>query len=161
MNVDREPALREHLHKLLDWDDAHVNFEAAVRDIPPGSRGVVPQGLRHSLWQLLEHLRRTQRDILEFCRSPAYVEPPAEEYWPPAEVPPTAGAWDESVAGFRGDLAALKELARDRAVDLCEHIPHGSGQTYLRELLLAADHNTYHVAQMVTVRRLLGIWRAS
>jgi len=161
MNMDREAALREQLQKLLDWEDAHVSFDAAVRGIPPALRGVIPQGLPYSLWQLVEHLRLTQRDILEFCRSPAYAEPSPQEYWPTSQVPSTEAAWDESVAGFRGDLGELKQLARDRAVDLFRRIPHGTGQTYLRELLLVADHNAYHVGQLVAVRRSLGIWRTT
>ncbi len=159
--MDRDAALRDHLQKLLNWEDAHVNFDSAVEEVPPRFRGVVPEGLPHSLWQLLEHLRLTQRDILEFCRNPRYVEPSPEEYWPASAGPPTEAAWDESVAGFRGDLDELKQLAADDGADLFQRIPHGTGQTYLRELLLVADHNAYHVAQLVAVRRSLGIWRAT
>jgi len=157
--MDRDQLLRTHLRKLLDWEDAHVGFEAAVEGIPPALRGVVPQGLPYSLWQLLEHLRRTQRDIVEFCSNPAYVELTfPDDYWPASAAPPTAAAWDESIAGFRFDREVLEQLAANPAVDLFERIPHGTGQTYLRELLLVADHNAYHVAQLVMVRRCLGIW---
>jgi uncharacterized damage-inducible protein DinB len=157
--MDRDQSLRTHLRKLLDWEDAHVGLEAAVEGIPPALRGVVPQGLPYSLWQLLEHLRRTQRDIVEFCSNPAYVELTfPDDYWPMSAAPPRAAAWDESIAGFRRDREALEELAANPAVDLFERIPHGTGQTYLRELLLVADHNAYHVAQLVMVRRCLGIW---
>ncbi|HEV8130090.1 MAG TPA: hypothetical protein VGQ81_02480 [Acidobacteriota bacterium] len=99
-----------------------------------------------------------QLDILEFCRNPKYKELPPENYWPASAAPPTAMAWDQSVAEFRRDLEALKQLATDPAIDLFARIPHGSGQTYLRELLLVADHNAYHVAQLIVVRRCLGIW---
>src|SRR2546425_4756391 len=139
-HMDREESLRTHLGKLLNWEDAHVSFDAAVKGIPPALRGIVPERLPYSPWQLLEHLRLTQRDILEFCRNPRYVEPSPQEYWPASAVPPTAAVWDESVTGFFRDREALKRLAADPAVDLFECIPHGTGQTYLRELLLVADH---------------------
>lgn len=157
-DMDRDKSLRTHLRKLLDWEDAHVSFDAAVEGISPSLRGVAPERLPHSPWQLLEHLRLTQLDILEFCRNPAYVEPSLQEYWPPTSAPPTQQAWDESVAAFKKDREALKELASSRAVDLFAEIPHGSGQTYLRELLLVADHNAYHIGQLIVVRRRLGIW---
>jgi uncharacterized damage-inducible protein DinB len=160
-NRDRDQSLRAHLGKLLGWEDAHVGFDAAVEGIPAALRHVAPKGLPHSSWQLLEHLRRCQRDILDFCRNPAYVEPSMEEYWPPSARPPTTAAWKESIATFRRDRDALKKLAEDTAVDLFARIPHGTGQTYLRELLLVADHNTYHVGQLVAVRRALGIWKSA
>lgn len=159
--MDRDNSLREHLRKLLDWEDAHVNFDTAVKGIPPAVRGVAPDGLPYSPWQLIEHLRLTQHDILDFCCNPAYVEPSPEDYWPPSAVPETEATWEESIAGFRRDRQALSQLAADTAVNLFERIPHGSGQTYLRELLLVADHNAYHVAQLVVVRRCLAIWRST
>jgi hypothetical protein len=156
--MNRDKPLRAHLARLLDWEDAHVSFDTAVDGITPALRSVAPQGLPHSPWQLIEHLRLAQRDILEFCRNPAYVEPPLEDYWPQSALPPTKEAWDRSIADFRRDREELKQLALDTTVDLFERIPHGTGQTYLRELLLVADHNAYHVAQLVAVRRCLGIW---
>jgi uncharacterized damage-inducible protein DinB len=159
--VDSNDALRSLLSKLLDWEDAHLSIDAAVEGIPPGSRGTRPEGAPHSAWQLLEHLRICQRDILEFCRNPAYVELKFEDYWPPTVAPPTATAWEESVGHFRRDRDALKELASDSSVDLFASIPHGTGQTYLRELALVADHNAYHVGQLVLLRRLLGVWPKS
>lgn len=161
MDKDRDGALRAHLRRLLEWEDAHVSFDTATKGIALALRGVAPEGLPYSLWQLVEHLRLTQRDILDFCRNPAYVEPSAEDYWPASAVPPSEAAWKESIAGFCQDREALKELAADAAVDLFERIPHGTGQTYLRELLLVADHNAYHVAQLVAVRRCLGIWQST
>lgn len=151
-------ALRTHLLKLLDWQDAHTNFDAAVEGVLPEMRGVQPDGLPHSLWQLLEHARLCQLDILEFCRNPNYEEPKMEDYWPRGSAPPTADAWEASIASFRRDREDLKQLAADSKLDLFATIPHGAGQTYLRELLLVADHNAYHVGQIVMLRRLLGIW---
>jgi uncharacterized damage-inducible protein DinB len=155
----QDAPLRELVGRLLDWQDAHVAFDAAVDGIPPELRGAQPDGVPYSPWQLLEHIRVTQRDILDFCRDPAYEEPRwPEDYWPVSPVPPEADAWDASIAGVREDRDALKEMAADRALDLFAEIPHGTGQTYLRELLLVADHNAYHVGQLILVRRLLGIW---
>jgi hypothetical protein len=152
-------ALRTHLVRLLEWHDAHADFDAAVAGLGVELRGVRPPGLPYSAWELLEHLRITQLDILEFCRNPAYAEPKwPEEYWPTTGEPPTAEAWERSVAAFREDRDALAALARDEGVDLFARIPHGSGQTYLRELLLVADHNSYHVGEIVALRRLLGAW---
>lgn len=157
--MDRDQSLRQHLRKLLDWEDAHIGFEGAISGLKPKLRGVVPQGHAHSAWQLLEHLRISQYDILDFCRNPRYVERTMEEYWPPSMTPSSGQAWDESVASFRRDREEMKRLAMDREVGLFERIPHGAGQTYLRELLLVADHNAYHVAQLVTLRRALGDWK--
>ena len=159
--MNRDDALRALISKLLDWEDAHASFDAAVEGIPAESRGARRDGVLHSPWQLLEHLRICQKDILEFCRNPNYVERKFEDYWPRTVEPPTAGAWDKSVAAFRRDRDALKDLAADPAVDLFAAIPHGSGQTYLRELVLVADHNAYHVGQLVLLRRLLGAWPKS
>ena len=160
MKSDR--ALRNHLVALLDWRDAHVGFEAAIADMPNALHGVRPEGLPYSAWQLLEHMRRAQADILDFCRNPGYVEPawPAD-YWPGEAAPPSPEAWDESVEKFRRDLEAVKRLCTDPAIDLFAEIPHGEDQTYLREVLLVADHNAYHLGQLVAVRHLLGIWRAA
>ena len=156
--MDRDHSLREHLRKLLDWEDAHVTFDRAIDGIDPRRRGEVREGMTHSLWQLLEHLRRCQFDILEFCRNPDYEEPSMDEYWPPSAAPPTAEAWNESIASFRRDREDLKKLSMDTRIDLFARIPHGAGQTYLRELILVADHNAYHVGQIVAARRALGNW---
>jgi DinB superfamily len=153
--------LRRHVVQLLDWQDAHVGFEAAVAGIPQRFRGMAPGGLPYSPWQLLEHMRLTQHDILEFCREPSYRERHwPVDYWPPSSAPPTAAAWDRSISGFREDLTELKRLGSDPDVDLFAPIPHGNGQTYLRELLLVADHTAYHVGELVVVRRCLGIWKS-
>jgi hypothetical protein len=157
--MSQDQSLRDHLSRLLDWRDAHAEFDAAVEGIPPSHRGRQPDGLPYSPWQLVEHLRITQHDILDFCRNPAYVELDwPDDYWPAGPVPPSEQAWDESLRGYRADLARLKTLAADGSVDLFATIPHGTGQTYLRELLLVADHTAYHLGQLIAVRRLLGIW---
>jgi hypothetical protein len=154
-----DSSVRTHLAKLLDWEDAHVSFDSAVEGIPAKLRGSTPAGLPYSPWQLLEHLRLAQHDILDFCRNPDYRELHwPDDYWPRSEAPPGPAAWDESIAAFRRDRAALQALASDPTIDLHVPIPHGSGQTYLRELLLVADHTAYHVGQLVAVRRALGAW---
>jgi len=153
-------ALREQLAHFLDWREAHADFDAAVEGLPLELRGRTPGGLPYSPWQLLEHLRITQHDILEFSRDPEYREINwPDDYWPDSPAPPDAGAWDRSVAAFRADREALQALARDESVELFAKIPHGSGQTYIRELLLAADHAAYHIGEMVAVRRMLGAWK--
>ncbi len=150
---------RKHLAALLSWQDAHVDFDAAVKGLPPRLRGVQPQGLPYSPWQLLEHLRLAQRDILEFCVNPAYraLKWP-DDYWPKSPTPPTPKAWQQSVAAFRADRRSLEKLLADPTLDLLAKIPHGEGQTYLREFLLAADHSAFHVGQLIILRRLLGAW---
>lgn len=157
--MDSADALRSQLLKLLDWEDAHAGFDAVAAGIPPSHYGSVPPGLPHSPWQLLEHLRIAQYDILDFCRNPQYEELAwPDAYWPSSSSPPSPEAWEESVASFRRDREALKTLAADPDLDLFAAIPHGEGQTYLREVLLVADHTSYHVGQLILVRRLLGIW---
>ena len=152
--------LREQLIKLLGWHDAHVNFEAAVEGIPARLHGVRPDGLPYSPWQLLEHLRLTQRDILDFCRNPSYEAPAwPDDYWPKSPVPPTPQSWRESVEAFLVDRESLVKLIADPGLDLYAKIPQGEGQTYLREVLLVADHSAYHVGELVAVRRLLGVWK--
>ena len=150
--------VRETIARALAWEDAHTSFDAAVEGLDPALRGTRPAGLPYSAWELLEHLRRTQRDILEFCRNPHYEELdwPAD-YWPVSPAP-HGDSWAESIEAFRKDREALQTLARDQSVDLTARIPHGSGQTYVRELLLVADHSAYHVGQLVLVRRLLNAW---
>ena len=154
--------LRDHVAKLLGWQEAHAGFDKAVAELPEPLRGRVPQGLPYSPWQLVEHMRITQHDILDFCRNPAYQEVSwPDDYWPRSPAPPSAAAWDETLRRFREDRIALQRLARDPAIDLAARIPHGTGQTYLRELLLAADHTAYHVGELIVVRRLLGAWPAA
>ena len=151
--------LREHLARLLAWDDAHVSYDAAIRNLESRLRGIQPPGLPYSPWQLVEHLRIAQHDILDFCRNPEYREMKwPDDYWPPGAEPPSTKAWTNSVRLFREDREALQALAKNPAIALEGRIPHGTGQTYVRELLLAADHAAYHIGQLVAVRRLLGSW---
>ena len=156
-----DAALREQLRRLLAWEDAHVGFDRAVADIPADLRGRQPAGVPYSAWQLLEHLRITQHDILDFCRNADYreLEWPAE-YWPSSPAPSSPAKWDESIEQFRRDRQALEDLAMNTAIDLFAKIPHGQGQTYLRELILAADHAAYHIGELIVVRRLLGAWKS-
>ena len=159
MTDDR--TLRDQLRRLLEWEDAHVSFDTAVSNIPVRLRGAKPKGSPYSAWQLIEHLRIAQHDILDFCRNPNYEELkwPAD-YWPAAAAPPSASAWNKSIRQFLKDRKALQQLAADTSIDLGARIPHGSGQTYLRELVLAADHAAYHVGELVLLRRMLGIWKS-
>ena len=153
-------ALRQHLTRLLSWRDAHADFDAAVADLPPESHGVAPPGLPYSPWQLLEHMRLTQADILAFCARPDYREGTwPDDYWPATAAPPNAQAWDASIAAFHRDRTALQQMIND--CDLFANVPAGTGQTLLREFLLVADHTAYHVGQLVAVRRLLGKWAAA
>ncbi|MGB8028070.1 MAG: DinB family protein [Terracidiphilus sp.] len=155
-----DAALRQHLLELLQGGHAHADFDTAVRGLAPAKRGKRPRGAEHSPWEILEHLRIAQWDILEFSRDPGHQSPDwPSGYWPEAAAPPDAKAWDRSVRAFRRDLKAMCDLVANPATDLYARIPHGSGQTILREALLTADHNAYHLGQMVLVRRLLGAWK--
>jgi hypothetical protein len=158
--IGRKPGIRPQLAAAIDWNDAHAGFDAAVKDFPPALRGRRVEGLPHSAWEVLEHLRIAQHDILDFSRSAKYRERKwPDEYWPASPEPPDDRAWARSVGAFRRDRAAMKRLATNTAVTLEKRIPQGSGQTYLREILLVIDHNAYHVAELVLLRRLLGAWR--
>ena len=154
-----EQALREQLLKVIDWEEAHVPFDRAVKGIPPSMRGVVPNGWEHSAWQLVEHIRIAQADILEFSITAKYkAKKWPDDYWPKSPAPRTAEAWTRSLAAIRKDRKALQQLAKNPRIDLAAEIPHGTGQTYLREILLVAAHNSYHIGQIVSLRRQLGIW---
>lgn len=153
-------ALRQHLLDLLRGGNAHADFDTVVADFPSRLRGVKPPGAAHSAWQLLEHMRIAQWDILEFSRDAKHKSPQwPDGYWPKTEAPPAAAAWNNSLRSFRADLKAMAKLVADKKTDLFAQIPHGTGQTILREALLIADHNAYHLGQMVLVRRLLGNWK--
>jgi uncharacterized damage-inducible protein DinB len=154
-----DKALRDQVAALIRWEDAHAGLDQIVDGVPADKWGAAAPGVPYTLWQLLEHLRLTQNDILEFSRNPEYTERRwPEDYWPKESDQPTADAVVGSLAAYREDREALAALALDRKVDLFARIPHGTGQTYLRELLLVADHTSYHLGQMVVVRRALGIW---
>jgi DinB family protein len=157
--MSNDTALREHLISLLTQPNAHVTFEKAVKGLAPELRGKLPKGADHTAWELLEHLRIAQWDILDFCANPDYQHLSwPDNYWPATPAPPDDKAWDKSVRAFRRDLKKICALIADENTDLFEPIPHGKGQTTLREALLVADHNAYHIGQLVLVRRLLGAW---
>ena len=152
-------ALREHLLYLLGGGGAHVSFDDAITGVPADVRGQKPAGMDHSVWELVEHIRIAQWDILEFSRDRKHQSPKwPEGYWPSKERSPSTAQWNASVKKIRADLKAMQALVRNPKTDLFAKIPWGDGQTVLREALLVADHNAYHVAQIVDVRRLLGVW---
>jgi len=154
-----DQALREHLLFALGEGGAHLSFDDAITGIPAELRGVKPANLSFSPWRLLEHLRIAQWDIVEFCVNPKHVSPAwPKGYWPEEDTPPDASAWDKSVRQFRHDLERMQDLVANPASDLYAPLPHGDGQTLLREALLVVDHNAYHLGQLVMVRRLLGAW---
>jgi DinB superfamily len=151
--------LREHVLYLLNGGGAHARFDDVVKNMPEELRGAKPNGLPHTAWMLLEHLRLAQWDILEFSRKSKYTSPKwPEGYWPKTEVPPSAPAWNKSVQEFRKDLKAMQDLVANPKTNLYARISWGDGQTILREALLLADHNAYHLGQFVDLRRLLGAW---
>jgi hypothetical protein len=157
-----DKALREHVIELLNGRGAHSGFDDVIKNMPEKLRGVKPDGFPHSAWMLLEHLRLAQWDILEFSRNRKYKSPKwPEGYWPETAAPPSKAAWDESIQQFRKDLKVMQQLVANPKTDLYARIPWGDGQTILREALLVADHNAYHLAQLVDVRRLLGAWKES
>jgi uncharacterized damage-inducible protein DinB len=157
-----DEALRKQLHELLESAHAHATFDQAIEGVPADKRGERVAGQPHTLWRLLEHLRLATWDILEFSRRADHVSPAwPDGYWPPTDAPPDDAAWERSVAAVRADVAAFAALIDDPAHDLVAPFPWGDGQTLLREALLIADHNAYHVGQMVLLRQLLGIWPPS
>lgn len=159
MQTAKDAALREHLVKLLTQAQAHVTFDQAVKGLPKELRGKRPRGAQHSPWEVLEHMRIAQWDILEFARNPQHVSPQwPEGYWPATRAPKDEKAWNASVRAFRRDLQAMCDLVAHEATDLYVPIPHGTGQTVLREAMLVADHNAYHLGELVLLRRLLGAW---
>lgn len=160
---DSHRALRKHLLALLDSAEAHLAFDAALAGIPPTQRGLLPPGAVHTAWQLLEHLRLCQWDILEFSRNPRHVSPEFPTgYWPATAAPPSDAAWRESLAAFRADRRAMQKLVGDRRRDLFARVNHPEARarhTLLREALLLADHNAYHLGQLVLLQRLLAAAR--
>jgi hypothetical protein len=152
--------MREHVLYLLRGGGAHVHFDDAVKGLPGELRGKKPRGTEHSPWQILEHIRIAQWDILRFSKDAKHASPKwPDDYWPKKPAPPDSRAWAASVRKVREDLEAMCALVADESVDLLAKIPHGQGQTILREALLIADHNAYHLGELVTVRRLLGAWK--
>lgn len=156
----RDQSLRDHLVKLLKGGSAYLTVDEIFAYMPADRRGARAEGLPHTPWQILEHLRLAQSDILEFSRTPGHVSPKwPDGYWPETEAPPDGDAWDRSVAAFKADLKAMQDLVADPETDLYAPLPWGKGQTVLREALLTADHNSYHLGQLVSLRQALGIWK--
>ena len=154
---NQEPgSIRKHVDNLLRMKGAHIAFDDAVADFPSAMRGAKPAGVPHSAWELLEHMRLAQEDILDFSRNPEYRDKTfPDDYWPATEAPPNDEAWESAVRKFQRDLKEMQALVADTASDLLARIPHGKGQTLLREALLTADHNAYHLGQLVFLRKLL------
>jgi len=149
-------SLRKTLAELLQMKGAHASLHDAASDFPPALRGVKPPGAPHTPWQLLEHMRLAQEDILDFSRNPKYKEKTfPDDYWPASEAPPSEDAWTKSIQTFDDDLKQMQELIADTKHDLLAKIPHGTGQTLLREALLVADHNAYHLGQLMFLRKML------
>lgn len=160
MPTDRDQHLRQNLTFLISGGGAHAKFNDAIRNLPPTLRGKKPANFPHSIWMLVEHMRLAQWDILEFSRNPKHVSPKwPEGYWPKTAAPPTPAAWTKSVQRFRDDQKEMLQFVESPKTDLFAKISWGDGQTILREALLVADHNAYHLAQIIDVRRLLGAWK--
>jgi len=160
MKSDENRSLRQHLIDLLKGGGAHAKFVEVIEGIPAKLRAEKPPGLPHSAWMLIEHMRIAQWDILEFSRNQSHVSPDwPQGYWPRTDAPPSIADWDASIGNFHKDLKAMQDLVANPKTDLYARIPWGEGQTVLREALLVADHNAYHLAQLVDVRRLLGAWK--
>ena len=159
MKTNPDKALRQHLLYMLKEGGAHAMFEDAIKNFPAKLRGQKAPNFPHTAWMLLEHMRIAQRDILEFSRNSKHKSPKwPDGYWPKTDAPPTPATWTKSIADFRKDLKALEALVTNPKTDLYAPLPWGDGQTVLREALLLADHNAYHLGQFVTLRRLLGTW---
>jgi len=149
-------SIRKHVDTLLRMEGAHAAFDDAVADFPSALRGAKPAGAPHSAWELLEHMRIAQEDILDFSRNPEYRDKKfPDDYWPATEAPPNDEAWESAVRQFQLDLEEMRALVAGQSNDLSARIPHGQGQTLLREALLVADHNAYHLGQLVFLRKML------
>jgi hypothetical protein len=157
--MDTHRNLRDELERLLSGKGAHVDFDRAIADLPAGLRGAKPDGAAHSVWEIVEHLRLAQWDMLEFSRDPKHVSPEwPKGYWPESAAPADDAAWKSSVKAFHHDLAAMRKLVADPKSDLFTPFAHGNGQTLLREALQMTDHNAYHIGEIVMLRRVLGAW---
>lgn len=160
--MEKQQDWREIVASSLGWEQAHASLESAVQNLPPKLRGQRARGEPHSPWELLEHVRITQRDLLDFCQNENYVEKLEwpHDYWPTSPAPPSDEAWQKSIDDCGRDREALARFTTETDLDLTSKIPRGTGQTYLRTILLAVDHTAYHVGQIVLVRRLLDAWPA-
>ena len=143
----------------LDWEQAHAKLDSALDKLTPELRGRRPDGLPHSIWELVDHIRRTQHDLLEFCVNPHYHEPKwPDDYWPKSASPSNDAEWSNALADIRRETALFAEFTLEPGRDLTAKIPHGTGQTYLRTVIVAVVHTAHHVGQIIDVRRLLGAW---
>ncbi len=157
--MSQDAPMRQQLVRLLDWGDAHMTLDEAVADFPPEYMNARPPNVPYTPWHLLEHIRIAQWDILDFCRNPNYQEMEwPREYWPARDEKADQARWDETLRQFRSDREELQRLATDPSVDLYARIPHGQGQTILREILLVADHNAYHIGEFAILRQIMGSW---
>jgi len=151
--------IRRQIAETLDWAHASVGFDKALAGLAPELRARKAAGFPHSVWDLLEHMRIAQRDILDFCGKSGYVEKKwPDDYWPKTSAPQDDAAWNASIAAFKRDRAALQKIATNPKIDLASRVPQGTGQTYIRELMIIIDHNTHHLGQIIAVRRMLGAW---
>lgn len=156
---DTNAVVIKALKELINGGHAHVTFEDAVKELPAKLRGEVPENMPYSVWQLVEHIRITQWDILEFSRNPKHQSPPwPEGYWPKEHAPKDANAWKESIAQVNRERKEFLKLLDEPGVDLYTPFEHGSGQNLLREAMLIADHTSYHTGEIIVLRRLLGAW---
>ncbi|MEO7084328.1 MAG: DinB family protein [Gemmatimonadaceae bacterium] len=157
-----EDKWREIVASSLDWEQAHATLDSALGGLSPDLRGKRADQFPHSVWELTSHIQRTQHDLLEFCRNPHYQEIKwPDDYWPKSAAPANDAEWLETIDAIHRDTKELAEFTKDASRDLTERIPHGTGQTYLRTVLLAVDHMSYHVGQIIAVRHLLGAWPAA
>ena len=158
--MKKQRSLPEHLVELLNGGQAHIDFESAVKDWPANLQGKKPEGAAHSPWEVLEHMRIAQWDIVEFTRNPKHVSPefPAG-YWPMTQAPLDNKAWNKTLAAFRSDLKAMIKIAQSKSTDFFTPLRHDDDQTVLREVLLVADHNAYHLGELLLLRRQLGAWK--
>jgi hypothetical protein len=153
---------RKIVASSLDWEQAHASLDSSIEGLAPELRGTRPQNYPHSVWELVDHIRRTQYDLLDFCRNPKYEEIKwPDDYWPTASAPKNDAEWNECIAQIHHDRAALAKFTVDFDGDLTAKIPHGTGQTFLRTVLVAVDHTSYHVGQILSVRRFIGAWTKS
>lgn len=158
--MKNKTTLTHHVLELLAGGHAHVDLKTALAGLPPALRGKKPKGAEHTAWQLLEHMRIANWDILEFTRDAKHVSPEwPGGYWPKTAAPPSAAAWNNSIRKAQADQKAMEKLVASKKTDLLAPIPHGTGQTVLREALLMADHNAYHIGQLILLRRSLGAWK--
>ncbi len=156
---NEDGAVRKALLEFISGGNAHASIDDAVKDFPAALYAKKPEGSPHTAWQLLEHIRITLHDLVDFCRNPDYSAPKwPDGYWPKKDAPTSADLWNASVKDLKSDLQEFEKMLKAPDVDLYAKIPWGEGQTILREILLAGDHTSYHVGQLILLRKQLGAW---